>query len=130
MAAVRPTCYPESHVSLEEYEQTLEELVRSALPGLEGLVIMTPFYLEPNDQDRAPDGRVRTGAKRVAERVGALFVDTQAAFASHFDYVHPTALASDRVHPSLTGHLACARTAGGDRLIGRACEWAPDVNCT
>jgi lysophospholipase L1-like esterase len=102
---------PESHVSLEEYEQTLEELVRSALPGLQGLVIMTPFYLEPNDQDRMRSRMDEFGraAKRVAERVGALFVDTQAAFASHFDYVHPTALASDRVHPSLTGHLLIAR---------------------
>ncbi|MGG3505320.1 hypothetical protein ABES58_07550 [Paenibacillus lautus] len=72
---------------------------------------MTPFYLEPNDQDRMRSRMDEFGraAKRVAERVGALFVDTQAAFASHFDYVHPTALASDRVHPSLTGHLLLAR---------------------
>jgi lysophospholipase L1-like esterase len=71
---------------------------------------MTPFYLEPNALDRMRSRMDEFGgaAKRVAEWVGASFVDTQAAFASHFDYVHPTLLASDRVHPNLTGHLLIA----------------------
>jgi lysophospholipase L1-like esterase len=102
---------PESHVSLEEYEQTLEELVRLALPGLQGLVIMSPFYLEPNSGDpmRSQMDEFGRAAHRVAERVGARFIDIQAAFANHFNYMHPTALASDRVHPNMTGHLLIAR---------------------
>ncbi|WP_339819276.1 SGNH/GDSL hydrolase family protein [Paenibacillus sp. FSL R7-0216] len=102
---------PESHVSLEEYEQTLEELVRLALPGLQGLVIMSPFYLEPNSGDtmRSRMDEFGRAAHRVAERVGARFIDIQAAFVDHFNYMHPTALASDRVHPNMTGHLLIAR---------------------
>ncbi|MUG87336.1 GDSL family lipase [Paenibacillus timonensis] len=102
---------PESHVSLEEYEQTLEELVQLALPGLQGLVIMSPFYLEPNSGDpmRSRMDEFGRAAHRIAERVGARFIDIQAAFADHFNYMHPTALASDRVHPNLTGHLLIAR---------------------
>jgi len=102
---------PESHISLEEYEQTLEEIVESALPGLQGLIIMTPFYLEPNanDQMRKRMDEFGLAARRVAERSGALFVDTQAVFAPIFEYVHPTAIASDRVHPSLAGHMLLAR---------------------
>ncbi|WP_169082181.1 SGNH/GDSL hydrolase family protein [Paenibacillus sp. PL91] len=102
---------PESHLSLKEYEQTLEEVVKSVLPGLQGLVIMTPFYLEPNTQDRMRKRMDEFGraAGRVAERCGALFVDTQAVFAPMLEHVHPTAIASDRVHPSMTGHMLLAR---------------------
>jgi lysophospholipase L1-like esterase len=102
---------PESHVLPEEYEHTLAELVESAVPGLQGIVIMTPFYLEPNAEDRMRKRMDEYGraAGRVAERFGALFVDTQAAFSPHFEHVHPTALASDRVHLSLTGHMLIAR---------------------
>lgn len=101
----------ESHISLEEYERTLEEIVKSALPGLKGLIIMAPFYLEPNAEDRMRKRMDELGraARRVAERSGAMFVDTQAVFAPMFEHVHPTALASDRVHPSLSGHLLLAR---------------------
>lgn len=102
---------PESHVLPEEYEQTLAELVESTLPGLQGLVIMTPFYLETNTEDRLRQrmDEYSQAAGRVANRFGAHFVDTQAAFAPHLEHVHSTALASDRVHPSLTGHMLIAR---------------------
>ncbi|UYO02069.1 SGNH/GDSL hydrolase family protein [Paenibacillus sp. PSB04] len=102
---------PESHVLLEEYEHTLVELAEQALPGLKGLVIMTPFYIEPNSGDgmRRRMDEYGRAAQRVAERVGALFVDTQAVFEPMLGYVHPTAIASDRVHPSLTGHMLIAR---------------------
>ncbi|MDO3411791.1 SGNH/GDSL hydrolase family protein [Saccharibacillus sp. CPCC 101409] len=105
----------DSHVNLDEYEQTLEELVRSALPGLKGLVILTPFYLEPNAQDRMRSRMDEYGAaaRRVAERAGAIFVDTQAAFAEPLAHSHPTEIASDRVHPNLTGHLVLARALLG-----------------
>ncbi|WP_127490619.1 SGNH/GDSL hydrolase family protein [Paenibacillus glycanilyticus] len=102
---------PESHVLLEEYEQTLEELAKSAQPEVRWLVIMTPFYLEPNPEDRMRKRMDEYGqaARRVAERTGAGFIDIQAAFAPQFEYVHPTAIASDRVHPGLSGHMIIAR---------------------
>jgi len=102
---------PESHVLLDEYESTLERLVQAARPGLKGLILMSPFYLEPNADDRMRRRMDEYGAaaRRVAERSGATFVDTQAAFAPLFEHVHPTAIASDRVHPNWTGHLVLAR---------------------
>jgi lysophospholipase L1-like esterase len=102
---------PESHVGLEEYEKTLGELVDMTLPGLQGLVLMTPFYIEPNPEDamRKRMDEYGRAVRRVAERYGAIFVDTQAAFAPALNFMHPTALASDRVHPSLAGHMMIAR---------------------
>jgi|HigsolmetaGSP12D_1036236.scaffolds.fasta_scaffold00250_17 lysophospholipase L1-like esterase len=102
---------PESHVNLEEYETTLGELVDAALPGLKGLVLMTPFFIEPNPEDAMRKRMDAYGqvTRRIAERCGAIFVDTQAAFAPALNYMHPTALASDRVHPTLSGHMMIAR---------------------
>lgn len=102
---------PESHVLLEEYEHTLTELAEQVRPRLKGLVIMTPFYIERSAEDgmRRRMDEYGRAARRVAERVGALFVDTQAVFEPMLGYVHPTAIASDRVHPSLTGHMLIAR---------------------
>lgn len=102
---------PESHVPLDEYETKLERLARSVPAGLKGRIIMSPFYLEPNAEDRmrARMDEYGLAAKRVAARVGALFVDTQAAFEPLLEHVHPTAIASDRVHPNWTGHMLIAR---------------------
>ncbi|MFB9276619.1 SGNH/GDSL hydrolase family protein [Cohnella cellulosilytica] len=102
---------PESHVLPDEYETKLERLAASALPGLKGLVVMSPFYLEPNADDRMRRRMDEYGqaARRVAERCGAVFVDVQAAFAPLLEHVHPTTIASDRVHPNWTGHLLIAR---------------------
>src|SRR5262249_46898033 len=41
----------EIHVLPEEYTATLEELVIRTLPVVKGMVLMTPYYIEPNRQD-------------------------------------------------------------------------------
>jgi lysophospholipase L1-like esterase len=47
--------------------------------------------------------------RELARKHGAIFVDTQAAFDHVLRHVHPMALAWDRVHPNLTGHMVLAR---------------------
>ena len=71
-----------THVYPDEYAATLDELVFGSLPHLNGLVLMTPFYIEPNPHDamRAQMDRYGRIVREIAERHGALFVDTQAAF--------------------------------------------------
>ncbi|MDW8343011.1 MAG: SGNH/GDSL hydrolase family protein [Verrucomicrobiae bacterium] len=102
---------PEAHVDADEYETTLDELVALTKPHVRGLVLMTPFYLEPNRQDpmrRKMDeyGRI---VRQIARRHRTVFCDTQAAFDRVLTHVYPAALAWDRVHPNLTGHLILAR---------------------
>src|SRR5262245_10927149 len=41
----------EKHVLIDEYEKTLEELVQQTLPTVKGVILIGPFYLEPNRQD-------------------------------------------------------------------------------
>ena len=47
--------------------------------------------------------------RKLAEKHGAVFVDTQAAFDEVMAEIHPMGIATDRVHPTLTGHLIIAR---------------------
>lgn len=104
----------ETHVLPDEYEQTLDELVRRTLPALASpsrLVLATPFFIEAN---RADPMRVRMdeyGAiiRRLATKHGATFVDTQSAFDAVIAHIHPMALAWDRIHPQPAGCMIIAR---------------------
>jgi lysophospholipase L1-like esterase len=102
---------PEIHVGLEEYESTLDELCAAARPQLKGLVLMTPYFIEPNRKDamRARMDQYGAAVKRLAKRHRAILVDTQAAFDRVLKHIHPMALAWDRVHPNQIGHAIIAR---------------------
>ncbi len=101
----------ETHVGPEEYARTLDELITRTLPGVKQMVLMTPFYLEPNRADamRARMDEYGGIVKEVASKHGTLFVDTQAAFDGVLQHYYPATLAWDRVHPSQTGHMVIAR---------------------
>jgi lysophospholipase L1-like esterase len=101
----------EGHVYIEEYEQTLQELVEQTNPHVKGIVLMTPFYIEPNERDamRAMMDQYGQVVKRTAEKYGCVFVDTQAAFGSILEHTYPAALCWDRVHPNMAGHMTLAR---------------------
>lgn len=102
---------PHEHVPLEEYSQTLEELVSRTLPTLKGLVLMTPYYIEPNRNEpmRAMMDKYGDVVRGLADQYGAILVDTQAAFDEVLKSFRPADLADDQVHPNLTGHLVLAR---------------------
>lgn len=99
------------HVAIDEYEATLRELVRRTKPLVQGLVLMTPFYIEPNEADamRAEMDRYGAVVRKIAGEEGTLFVDTQAAFNQVLKTLYAGALAWDRVHPTQAGHMILAR---------------------
>jgi lysophospholipase L1-like esterase len=101
----------ESHVYLDEYKRTLNELVQQTKPHLKGLVLMTPFYMEPNPSDpmRATMDAYGHAVKTIAQANEAIFVDTQAAFAPVLEQIYPATLGWDRVHPSMVGHMTITR---------------------
>ena len=101
----------EKHVYLEEYSQTLEALAKATKPLLKGLVLMTPYYLEPNVNDAMRSTMDKYGAvvKTISEKYGTFFVDTQAAFSNILKQYHPNLLTWDRVHPNNIGHMVLAQ---------------------
>jgi len=113
----------ESHVYIAEYEATLRELVERTRPALRGLVLMTPYYIEPSRDDAMRAAMDRYGAvvRRVAADHRAVCVDTQAAFDAVLQHLYPGALAGDRVHPGTAGHMILARAF----LDGIGFQWHP-----
>ena len=101
----------EGHVPLEEYRSTLEELVESVLPNVKGLVLMTPFFMEPNRQDpmRAQMDRYGEAVKEIARKHGTYLVDLQAMFDEFFKHRYSASITWDRIHPNILGHMAIAR---------------------
>lgn len=112
----------EKHVGIAEYEQTLRELVDLTRPMLKGLVLMTPFYIEPNKDDpmRAAMDRYGRVVERIAAETDAVFVDTQKAFDRVLEHYYPATLAWDRVHPGMTGHMVLAKAF----LNGIGFDWS------
>lgn len=101
----------ERHVELAEYKETITSLVELTQPHVTGIVLMTPFYIEPNASDpmRAMMDSYSEAVRELALKRNTLFVDTQAAFNYLMEYSYPAAIAWDRVHPNQIGHLAIAR---------------------
>jgi lysophospholipase L1-like esterase len=98
-------------VHLPEYRATLENLVTRTRPHVKGLVLATPFFIEPNRADpmRAMMDAYGAVVRELATSYDAVFVDTQTAFDAVTAHTHPMTLAWDRIHPSPTGHLILAR---------------------
>lgn len=101
----------ETHVGIREYERTLDALLARTRPGLSGLILMTPFFVEPNRRDPMRRRMDAYGAvvKKLAKRHDAVLVDVQAAFDRLLHHQHPASLAWDRIHVNQAGHMAIAR---------------------
>lgn len=101
----------ENHVYLDEYRQTLEQLVSDTLPSLKGMVLMTPYYMEKNKSDamRATMDQYGAVVKELAKKYNTLLVDTQAAFDEMLEHYYPAAFTWDRIHPNIFGHTVLAR---------------------
>lgn len=102
---------PETHVYIDEYEATLNDLITDT-KRVAGVILMTPFYIEPNREDpmRRQMDRYGDVVKRLALQQDITLVDTQAAFDEVLNHYYPSTLAADRVHPTLTGHMVIARS--------------------
>lgn len=99
-------------VTLERYEKTYRGLLEQTRPGLRGLVLMTPYFIEPrlSEPMRGLMDSYGEVVERLAQDFEAVFVDVQAAFDAYLAHRPPQSLAEDRVHPNSTGHMIIARS--------------------
>ena len=98
-------------VELEQFELVCRRLLARTRLQLDGLVLMTPYFLERNRKDPMRVKMDAYGAitKTLAVGSDAIFVDTQAAF-DHYPRHQPTeSLCTDRVHPNGLGQMILAR---------------------
>jgi lysophospholipase L1-like esterase len=101
----------EIHVLPDEYRKTLDQLLSRTRPALKGLVLMTPYFIEPNKRDpmRARMDEYSAIIRKLAVKHGGVLADTQAAFDAVLKHQYPGKLAWDRVHPTQVGHMILAQ---------------------
>ena len=98
-------------VEPEQYELVYSSLLEKTRSQLDGLVLMTPYFLETNREDPM---RLKMDAygsinKKLAVQFDAIFVDTQATFDHYLAHQPTESLCADRVHPNGLGHMILAR---------------------
>lgn len=101
----------DSHVYTEEYETNLEDMIVSVKDRVKGIIIMSPYYMEPNKNDpmrKCMDQYVAI-CRRLAEKHRCRFIDLQKVFVEYFNYRHSTYIAWDRVHPNQVGATVIAK---------------------
>ena len=101
----------EQHVSPEDFRTCYERLIRSTLPRVKGMILMTPYFMEPNRDDPMRRRMDEYGAitKELAEKYHLTLVDLQAGWDKLFQHMHPMNIAWDRVHPNQIGCMYIAK---------------------
>lgn len=102
----------EQHLSVEEYRETLRELIERTLPRVKGMILMTPYYLEPNRQDpmrRDLDER-GDAVRALAKEYSLPLADVQAAFDRWMEHLYASVITWDRVHPNYIGCSVICKT--------------------
>ncbi|MEG1887201.1 MAG: SGNH/GDSL hydrolase family protein [Oscillospiraceae bacterium] len=97
-------------VSLDEYENNLQQMVKLCKKNDIRLIMMPPFFFEPNKNDamRHMVDEYAAAMKKVAEENELLFIDLQARIDEHMKYIHPMSITADRVHPDSVSHYIIA----------------------
>ena len=112
---------PETHVPLEEYRETYTRLIEKTRPHVKGMILMAPYFMEPNQADPMRQRMDEYGkvVRELADKYGFPFVDLQSAWDRLFEHMHPCNIAWDRIHPNQVGCMYIAKqflgAIGADR---------------
>ena len=106
-----PNTMSYEYVTLDEYRANLTEMVNRTKPSVKGMFLVSPFYMEPNDEDamKVLTRKYVQVMKEVAEATGVGFIDLQPDFDAHTAHCYPAAISWDRVHPNWVGGTIIAR---------------------
>ena len=104
--------FPESlkELDLPHYESNLRKIIEKTLVKNCKLVLITPYFLEPNKNDpiRKMCDEYSAAVKALADEYGTYFCDVQSAFDKFMEKESAYLLSNDRVHPNQIGHYILA----------------------
>lgn len=99
----------QSHITLPEYARTLDALLTIARPILKGLVLLTPYFIQPRGEPlRTRMDEYGAAVQQLAQRHQAIFVDTQSVFDHAVEQVPVETLTWDCAHLTIPGHMLLA----------------------
>lgn len=102
----------EIHISREKYKNTLIELVNKAKDKGTNIVLLSPFFIYDNKQDKMGKMVNEYGdlMKEVSEECEVDFIDIQKAFDDALQHKSHQLMSNDRVHPNKCGHMVIAKS--------------------
>ena len=100
-----------SALSPECYRANIEAVCERTLPSVKGMFVISPFYMEANDNDPMKKRMVEYAniCKEVVESYGATYIDVQGEFDKHLVHRYPAYISWDRVHPNWVGSMIIAK---------------------
>lgn len=103
--------YKERHVYIDEYEKNLREMIEKATNAKIRVILMTPYYIEPNKEDwmRKSVDEYGSVVKKLAKEYNLLCIDVQKPFDEYLKYRYSAFVVWDRVHPNAVGSMLIAR---------------------
>ena len=103
------------HVLPDEYEKNVEKMIQSVDGKVKGILILSPYYIEPNKEDkmRARMDEYVEICRKLAKKYNCTFVDFQKLYADYCKIRHSSYIAWDRVHPNQIGSTLMARAILG-----------------
>jgi lysophospholipase L1-like esterase len=98
-------------VDIERFERVYRQLISRTKPQLTGLILMSPYMIEPNLENpmRARMDLYGNVVRQIAQEFDAIFVDVQAAFNAYLLYRPSQSLSDDQIHTNTTGHMIIAK---------------------
>ena len=99
-------------VEMDQFEQVYEELILKTKDRVKGMVLMSPFMIEANEQDEMKQmvKAFAAVAKKLATKYQMPYVDVQQKMDDFTKVLSSYALAADRVHPNVQGHMIIAKS--------------------
>ena len=104
---------PETWCLLDDYRKNMEKMITDTLPHVKGMILMTPYFMEQNRQDKMRAAMDAYGAvvKELGEKYGLLTLDIQKMWDDFFAKgLHPHAITWDMIHPNPVGMALLATT--------------------
>lgn len=102
---------PDTHVLPDEYKANMEKMILSVKDKVKGIFILTPYYMEPNREDkmRARMDEYVAICKELADKYNCIFVDFQKMYENFCKIRHSSCIAWDRIHPNQMGATLMAK---------------------
>lgn len=101
----------DGHVYPEEFRANMISLIERTMPNVKQLILMTPYYLEPNKTDlmRAKMDEYTAIVVELAGKYELTCINLQKEFDEYLAYRHSSYIMWDRVHPGWIGSMIIAR---------------------
>jgi lysophospholipase L1-like esterase len=98
---------PRFQTTLKDYQNNIDQLVKTMLNHSINVILMSPFHLEPNRNDdlRKAVDSYNVFLKQYAKQHNLLFIDLQSAFDELLKQTSVYVLSQDRIHVNMAGHM-------------------------